>query len=98
MTIDEHVRAVVSEIVASELAKQLAPLIARMQTPAPIYLTAAQVADEWGISARMVRLLAEQGAPAIRVGSALRFQREEMDVWMRAYAASPRKRTRKTAR
>ena len=66
---------------------ELVPL--RADAQAERWLTLGEISEYLRLSDRSVRrLIAEEGLPASRVGSRLRFRRSRVDEWMRRQEAS----------
>ena len=88
--IEDRVRDEVTRRVAHEVTR-----LAAATAPLAVYLDVNAAAAKYRVCARMVRLLVAQGAPHIRIGTAIRFHADELDVFMRERAG--RTRTRKAA-
>lgn len=48
------------------------------------YVTAAELADHWGISRQHVYRLLHQGLPSVTFGRARRFRLDAVDAWAEA--------------
>ena len=88
--IKDHVRDEVTRRVAHEVSR-----LAAASAPLAVYLDTNAAAKKYGVCPRMIRLLTQQGAPHIRIGTAIRFHADELDAFMRERAG--RTRVRKAA-
>ena len=50
----------------------------------PRFITAAELADRWGISRQHVYNLLRQGLPSVTIGRARRFRTDVVDAWIEA--------------
>lgn len=93
-SLDKLIEDRVRDEVARRVAHEVTHIIAAT-APLAVWLDVNAAAKKYGVCPRMIRLLTQQGAPHIRIGTAIRFHADELDAFMRERAG--RTRVRKAA-